>query len=61
MKTYTHLFQIVERHTKKVIIDGVFEAYNDDWYYARHQIADKYRTQLPKDIDWAVDSVLMDD
>jgi hypothetical protein len=61
MKTYKHLFQIIERHTKKVLIEDVFEAYTDDWYCVRHQIADKYRKELPKNIYWAVDSVLMDE
>lgn len=60
MKTYKHLFQIIERNTKIVIKDGTIDAYTDDWYYVRHQIADKYRKEIPKDIDWAVDSVLLE-
>jgi len=60
-KIYKHLFMVVERSTKRVLFEGIFESDTDDWFYTRHRIAKEYRPKIDKGIDWAVDSVLMDE
>ena len=60
IKPYKHLFQIRERCSATILFEGVYEANKDDWYHARHGIANEYRNKIPKEIDWYVDSVLID-
>lgn len=57
---FTHFYQVRERITNKVIKEGFFTTDTDDWYWARKRILLEIREQLPKDVDWAVDSVIVD-
>ena len=57
---FNHFYQVRERITNRVIKEGIFTTDTDDWYFARKWILVEIRDQLPKNIDWAVDSVIID-
>jgi hypothetical protein len=51
---------VIERHSKKQLMEYTITA--DDWYYARHMAANKFRNEIdpPKELDWCVDSLELD-
>ena len=57
---FNYFCQVRERITNRVIKEGIFTTDTDDWYFARKRILVEIRDQLPKNIDWAVDSVIID-
>ncbi len=57
----THLCIVIDRHTKEQIGDEQIIV-ADDWYYARHIMANRFREANPDEKrDWCVDSLKLDD
>jgi hypothetical protein len=56
-----HLCIVIERHSKKGLAEYTIEA--ADWYYARNIAVNKFREEHnpPKDLDWCVDSMKLDE
>lgn len=57
--TRKHFCQIRVRGSRQTLAEYTIDA--PDWYYARHNAADKFRLEHPEEKrDWYVDSITMD-